>query len=479
MDRDYDLITLINGITILHIPVGTKVAHVQIDIIGGSDDEVHPSMYEIAHLLEHMIAMLTSTRDTRTYKQIARDLEEMGINWNAFVTPQRTGYFLSGPSKSFDVMLTTLLNAVINFKPTKDLFSNEKAAVEQELKRISNQSSTDIEEVHSQILYPNHPRSASIADRIKNLQTLTLKQLLQFKSDYYSTKDMLLTIASPFNSPASKGNEESKKLIDWLVRRLESLPMTSRKLDLPKLERMSTLKRLFLVHVFKKNVTSSRMLITFKIPYLFFNIRVYYSLMAISTTLTMGFSSRLLERLRSVEGLIYSISSSVYLDPYDKNMSTFTIETKTNNEWAGRAILSILDELKELGKRGITQSEFNKYQNRIKFHFNEEELILHPTKWVLFYSQNALWKTPILLNSEHKKVALSVEQKEINDLARDVFIAFNTAVITYEGPIDLNEDIRRGIPPEFIGNRELQGGIERLISLPCSKCLEGYTSRIK
>ncbi len=272
MDKDYDYFTLLsNRIKILHIPVGGKVVHVQFDILSGSDDELVPNMYETAHFLEHMIGRLTSTRDPRNYIKIAQDLEEKGINWNAFVTPQKTGYYLTGPSKNFDEMLITLLNAVIHFRPDNFLFDQEKLAVKQELQRISNQSWIDVKEIHSQVLYPNHPRSSSIADRIKNLQSLTLEKLLKFRSEYYSTENMLLTIVSPYDISVKEGKEKSKNLIAWLIEWLKPLPRTSRKIALPKLGLIpNSRNRLFLVYVHKKNVTSSRIFSTFKVPYTFF-----------------------------------------------------------------------------------------------------------------------------------------------------------------------------------------------------------------
>ncbi len=98
---------LTNGIRILYIFIGGEVVHVQIDVKTGSDDEFGDNelnSYELesAHFLEYLMAQFTSTKNsTKSSIKIAQELENLGVTWNAFTTPHRTGYYLTGPKETF------------------------------------------------------------------------------------------------------------------------------------------------------------------------------------------------------------------------------------------------------------------------------------------------------------------------------------------------------------------------------------------
>jgi len=71
-----------------------------------------------------------------------------------------------------------------------------------------------------------------------------------------------------------------------------------------------------------------------------------------------GFTSRLMERVRSNEGLAYGIDSDVGSDYYRK--STVSVSLQTKVETAAYAVKLVLSEMKRMAKEGVTDEELQR-----------------------------------------------------------------------------------------------------------------------
>lgn len=441
-----------SGIRILHISTRENggIAHVQVDVRTGSDDETMGVKFESAHFLEHLIAQLTSKKDERDSIEIARDLERRGIVWNAFTAPHRTGYYLSGPGESFDVMVEVLMNAFFNFKlDSQRIFENEKVAVQQELMRLASRQSYPMMVIRSKFLYPNHPRSATVVERLESVEQITMSDLESFRNDFYANSEILITLASPLSDEDGRRYVEDRLKGDLLSERTLPEFRRERVRDFPLLKLSATETSDVIAYVRNENVINSRISVTFRVPYAYFDDLKRYSMVAISMILTGGFSSRLYERLRTIGGLVYSVSSHPFLDYLDSRMSTFTIDTSTNNERVGEGIRAILDEISQLGREGISEREFEKYQNRIGFRFSERELNTHPGKWVSKYTESLLWHRPIELESQARSDAFRLKKAEIDAVAKEIFLHSRQIVVVYGGPENFNEIIEEQLNRSF------------------------------
>ena len=423
-----------NGLRALYIPVDDAVSHVQIDVLSGSDNETDSHALETAHFLEHMNGQLTSSDQPNALK-ISRRLEGRGVRWNAFVTPYRTGYFLTGPSTSFALMLDVLLSTFFSFKLDASVFEQERHAVVQELKRHRSSKWYRLLQTHRKVLYPGHPRSASIDARLRNVKKLTTGDLLKFRRKFYVAENILVTVAHRA--------EERDRVLAVLADRSgvsQRRPATS----FPRLEPRDD-QGVTIAYSPYPGALTTRALISFRVPYSYFEDNQKYSLLALSMLLTGGFSSRLYRRLRSVEGLVYSISSSPYLDFHDAALSMFTIETSSDTDDVAKVIAIVLHEAFRLARPGdISDAELEKYRNQVAFRFDELRLNRHPRKRVGLYTETAVWRRAVVTEDEHRENALSISRENIEGVARVVFSPHLASVIvTYGGPRNLNDTIRQ------------------------------------
>ncbi len=70
-----------------------------------------------------------------------------------------------------------------------------------------------------------------------------------------------------------------------------------------------------------------------------------------------GFSSRMMKKIRSIEGLTYGIYS--YFNSYTKG-GYFVVSTFTKNETVGKAVKLTLEEIKKFREKGATKEELKK-----------------------------------------------------------------------------------------------------------------------
>lgn len=418
-----------NETQVLYISLEDEdVSHIQVDLLSGTDNETSSKDYEIAHFLEHLNAQLTSS-DRRNSLEIAQELESVGIRWNAFTSPHRTGYFMVGPSRRISLMIDVLLSTFYDFQIDRNLFFQEKQAVIQELTRRASSAWLSLRESHYASLFPNHPRSKLLKERIRNVTTLIESDLLDFRRRHYLPSNTFITVAhSARNKIAVLGQ------IGSFVGRVQ--PSRSPAPEFPRLK--PAYRRFAITHVPIFGTESTRIFISYKIPYTAFDFEENVTMRAIALLLTRGFSSRLYDKLRRQKGFIYSVRAYPLFDPIDKNMSHLLIDTTTFHKNIADTILITINALTQFAKEGITGQEFDKYKKNIRMVFAENELILHPSKWVSNLTNYFIWNKEILDDATEEKIALSITQETIQRLAREIFVDNPQIVVTYGGPIKMH-----------------------------------------
>ena len=439
MDVQYDLTEIpSNGIRVLRVFADGAVSHVRVDVLTGSDDEATPVSYETAHLLEHMNGLMTSGRRPR-FSEVAEELEGRGVVWNASVSGRRTSYFAYGPPEAFELMLTVVLDAFVDFRPDRSVFRQEKRAVVRELTRSG--VGSILVQVHRQLLFPGHPRSSSLEDRIDGVRGLSLQDLADFRKDFYASESTLVTLAS----------SESRIGADTLsavAARLERVPRSRRVRPFPTLRRTGGRDALVLAHVAVPRLRAAKLLVSFFAPVPLFDERGRHALGAIAMLLSDGFSSRLFRALRSERGLAYSVASDASLDPLDPSMGTFTVQTSVAADDLPETVATVMRELASLARDGPKPGELEKYRNRAAFLLAERGADTHPRRWVVPYSLYTLWRKPVVGEAERNAAVLSVSAEDVRRTASDVFLRSPRVIVSYATARNRNADVAEALAEE-------------------------------
>jgi len=342
----------------------------------GSDSETGEDEVECAHILEHMVAALC-TKNVKNATQVAINLDSRGIITNAETTDGYVSYFVSGPAicdvnsrkvdnakYMTDVMMQIMEGNIIF--PDDQGIKSELQAVEQELASAAGDEQGSSEREISNILYKGTTRAHSESYRLrwlrKKLETeqgiaslsKTLKKLYR---EWYQPRNLCLILVG------KKLPDEFLRAVIQRVGKLKNIK--SRRTT----EKQPICNR---DHLYSKiiNITSdshngrAKSVITWDPRISKYELRRVAVFDCIRSTLSDGFSSRLMDKLRTRLGAVYNVPVSLILDDIEPLNSVFRVTVECEKSKAYEAIDIIIEEIIDMGKNGITEDEISKWRNR-------------------------------------------------------------------------------------------------------------------
>ena len=109
--KPYTLKTLTNGLRILTVPINNPTATVLVLVEAGSKYE-SKTQNGISHFLEHMCFKGTTKRPNSN--DIARELDTLGAQYNAFTGQEYTGYYAKGRSTQVYELIDIVSDLYLN-----------------------------------------------------------------------------------------------------------------------------------------------------------------------------------------------------------------------------------------------------------------------------------------------------------------------------------------------------------------------------
>jgi len=293
----------------------------------------------IAHLMEHMAFKGSRNYSCEGVKQL---IEGVGGNLNAFTGEEETCYYAKVPrkhlSRTFDIL------ADISFFPTlsKDELEKERTVILEEIKMYHDLPQYYVMELLEELLWPNHPLGMSLAGTSQTVSSISQEDLSSFQRRYYVPDNVVIALC---------GDIKHEQVVKYIEKKLGKL--IGNKQDKFLLARKGQDKPA--VKFFAKNTEQMHL----ALGYLSYenNHKDSYVLSLLSIILGGNMSSRLFSEVREKRGLAYSIGSGL------KSMADtgmFMIRAGVDNQKIEDALSVILDVLKDITRREISQDELKR-----------------------------------------------------------------------------------------------------------------------
>lgn len=218
MEFTFQQKTLDNGLTIVgeYNPQAQSFAAGYF-VTAGSRDET-PEISGVSHFLEHMMFKGTAKR---TAEDINREFDELGANYNAFTSEERTVYYgavLPNQANKLLDLLTDMMRPALK----KEDFDIEKKVILEEIAMYEDKPNVKVFDKGNQHYYNNHPLGNSILGTNESIKQLSSEQMRDYFKQRYSASNLFLCVAGNYNWAAI--TEQITKLSqDWqsvLVERL-------------------------------------------------------------------------------------------------------------------------------------------------------------------------------------------------------------------------------------------------------------------
>jgi len=335
---------LANGLTILT----EEMPHLRSVSIGvwlksGSRHETEP-LNGVTHFLEHMLFKGT---ETRSASQIAREMDSLGGNLDAFTGKETVCFNAKVMDEHLPVAFDILSDLVLNPKLASEDIEREKGVILEEIKMDEDNPELLIHELFTQNYYSRNPLGRPILGTKATVSGLTRHTVRNFYDKRFMASNMVISVAGRFNN---------EKFIAMVEKRFARL---SKGKPVAAMTSPSPTPR----HITRKKKSLEQVQICIGMPAQEVTHTDRYAAYVLNVILGGGMSSRLFQKIREEQGLAYSIYSD--LSPY-RDTGVMMVYAGTSNASAGKVVREVAKELKKLCKEPPPVEELRRAKDHLK-----------------------------------------------------------------------------------------------------------------
>ena len=294
----------------------------------------------LANLTAELLAEGTKNRSST---DISEEIEFIGASLDVSVVSDYTSVTLSvlkkDINKGFELFSDILLNPVF---PEKEI-ERKKELVKGSLRHSEEDPAFLAERAFKKEIFREHPYGRLIEGSVDTIDAIKRKDLITFYSAYFLPNNSILSVVGDLTE------EELNSLIktylkDWEKADLPSI--VTQELDRGKVKRTVQIDK----DLTQANIILGHIGIRRDNP-------DYYAVSVMNYILGGGgFSSRLMQTIRDEMGLAYDVDS-VFSSNKEKGL--FQIEVQTKNDSANSVISEILNQMKKMRQKIVSDEELS------------------------------------------------------------------------------------------------------------------------
>lgn len=373
--------------------------------------------YGISHLIEHMLFKGTKKRNAY---QIAKELDRLGANVNAFTDCEETTYFTKSTNENLEECVEILADMFFNATFDQKEMAREKKVVCEEIAMYNDDAYSKSELLVNSLAYNGTGYARDVAGSKQSVKATTQAKIHSYMQKHYTPQNTIVSFCGNIKLKQAEKLMEKYFLANYnltLKDEVEIKPIKQPKQETPKIINQ-TIKK------FKDN-EQANICITY--PAISQYDGDKYALNVLNSALGRGMSSKLFQLIREKLGLVYTIVSQA---SFTATCGDVTIHFATSTKNAPLALCAIRQEMANLVKNGLSENEFNDAKSNllssIKLSYeNTSGVNVSVCKNIRSYGR-AISKEEII--ASYEKVTL----EDVNRVAKRIFDTENYC-ISYVG----------------------------------------------
>lgn len=302
----------------------------------------------ISHFAEHMIFKGTAERSAR---DIADEFDGIGGQVNGFTDKEATCYYASTLDQHFEKAAEILADMVYNSLFDNEMIERERKVILEEMAMYQDSPEDFVHEQLESEMWRNNPLGMPIIGTKETLAGIDRKMLVNFTGIHMSPCNTVLSVA---------GNFDEDKMLAIMERLFGGIKkgtgVKQGKFENP----------VFLPgkHRYKKAIEQTYISIAFEA--FGYENPARYPMMAATSILGGGISSRLFQNLREERGLVYSVGAVT--QSYSE-AGILNVYAGTGDNEVKEAMECIQKEIEDIGKNGVTPDELSRVKEQLKGNF--------------------------------------------------------------------------------------------------------------
>jgi predicted Zn-dependent peptidase len=332
-----------NGIRILT----ERIPHVRSAALGvwvetGSRHEPEPRG-GVSHLIEHLVFKGTATR---TAEVIARTMDSVGGQMDAFTTKENTCFYVQVLDEHLPLAVDLLTDILRHPLFDAEELEREKQVVLQEIRMVEDTPDDVIHDLFAAQVWVDHPLGRPILGTRELVTGFSRDAIADYFAEEYVPPRIIIAVA---------GNVTHELVVDLFGKQFNGFThdARSRASQAPVLSPG--------VNIVHKSLEQVHLVMGF--PGLAHAAPERYAMFLLNDVIGGSMSSRLFQEVRERQGLVYSIHSGAQAFA-DTGIVYLYAATDAQN--FAKVLKAILKELRDLKKTGITTEELKRAKDHLK-----------------------------------------------------------------------------------------------------------------
>jgi predicted Zn-dependent peptidase len=343
VSESYRKSVLPNGIRVLT----ERMPHVRSVAVGvwvetGSRHEPEPRG-GVSHLIEHLVFKGTATR---TAEAIARTMDSVGGQMDAFTTKEHTCFYVQVLDEHLPLAVDLLTDILLHPLFDAEELEREKQVVLQEIRMVEDTPDDVIHDIFAAQVWADHPLGRPILGTRELVTGFSREAIAEWFGAEYVPPRIIIAVA---------GNVTHERVLELFGAGFADFEHEAR----PRTAEAVTLAPS--VNIVHKALEQVHLVMGF--PGLPHAAPERYAMFLLNDVLGGSMSSRLFQEVRERQGLVYSIHSGAQAFA-DTGLLYLYAATDAQN--FSKVLKSILKELREVKKAGITAEELKRAKDHLK-----------------------------------------------------------------------------------------------------------------
>ncbi|NLG89010.1 MAG: insulinase family protein [Clostridiaceae bacterium] len=370
----------------------------------------------ISHFIEHMLFKGT---ETRTAEDIARTIDNIGGQINAFTGKECTCFYTKTLDEDLETAIELISDMLFNSTFEYSHIETERKVIAEEISMYEDYPEEMVHDMLTEEVWSGNSLGYPILGNYYSVAGITRNDLINYMKTFYVPENSVISVA---------GNFDEKRLVELIEKYFghwKSHNYCKIHAYKPWFNRSLKIK--------KKETEQVHMCLGFR--GLKQGEENLYSLLTLNNILGGGMSSRLFQKVREELGLAYSIYS--YPTAY-RDVGMFTIYAACSPKQHDEVIRHIRNEIISITREEISDSDIEKAKNQLKGSFI---LGLESTS----SRMNSMGKSQLILGKIRTPQEIldsidKVSKESINEIIRYVFRPEQMGISAI-GDIDIDNDI--------------------------------------
>lgn len=374
----------------------------------------------VSHLIEHLVFKGTATR---TAEDIARAMDSVGGQMDAFTTKEHTCFYVQVLDDHLPLAVDLLTDILLRSRFDAEELEREKSVVMQEIKMVEDTPDDLVHDLFAAQVWAGHPLGRPILGTREEVTDLGRPQIVAHFGEHYVPDKVIIAVA---------GNVAHDRVVELFTAGFDGFgrPAADQVDEPPRISPG--------INIVHKDIEQVHLVMGF--PGLSHTAPERYALFLLNDVIGGSMSSRLFQEIRERQGLAYSIHSGVQAF---RDTGSLYIYAATDPANFSKVLASTLGELRELKKDGVSLDELARAKNHLK---GSLMLSLESTS----SRMNRLAKHEMHFGSYLTMNAMleaidQVRHEDVQALVSEVVDEEQLALTTY-GPLN-----RRNLPRDLLG----------------------------